>query len=121
VRRIALIYRALALILVVSFAAVSVAAQGTGDWVALSAEGIKSTLTGAVLDYPNAWQDFRASGKTLYNAGQDSWGNWRVDANQYCSQWPPRDLWDCYDVARNGGEIRFTGAQGDETIGTMRK
>ena len=90
-------------------------------WVALDDAGISKALVGRTLEYANAWQDFRASGKTLYNAGSDSWGNWRVEADHYCSQWPPRDLWDCYKVEQSGDQIKFIGRHGDETIGTYRK
>lgn len=91
------------------------------EWRSLDEAGIRAALSGQVLDYETAWQDFRASGKTLYNAGEDSWGNWRVQNDQYCSQWPPRDLWDCYDVAQSGARIRFTGAYEDVTIGVLRR
>jgi len=90
-------------------------------WQELNGVEIEKVLTGITLDYAFTWQDFRASGKTLYNAGADSWGNWRVEGNQYCSQWPPRDLWDCYWVLRAGDHIRFTGKHGDITDGCIRK
>lgn len=96
-------------------------AQEADDWTELDANGITDTLTGITLDYDAAWQDFRASGNTLYNAGENSWGNWRVENDQYCSQWPPRDLWDCYDVARADDQIRFTGVFDDVSIGVIRK
>lgn len=120
-RRIAQIYRALPLVFLTSFTASGATAQQAAGWTSLSGDEIKSNLIGAVLDYPNAWQDFRGSGKTLYNAGADSWGNWRIDADRYCSQWPPRDLWDCYDVALRGDEVRFTDAFGEASIGVIRK
>jgi len=96
-------------------------AQGADDWRTLSGPEITDTLIGVTLDYESAWQDFRESGKTLYNSGGNSWGNWRVEGDQYCSQWPPRDLWDCYDVAISGAKVRFTGAFEDVSIGTLRK
>ncbi|MEP5151846.1 hypothetical protein [Planktotalea sp.] len=120
-RRIALIYRGLPLLLVTLLVPAAALAQENETWTALDGDQIKEVFVGVVLDYPNAWQDFRASGKTLYNAGEDSWGNWRVESDQYCSQWPPRDLWDCYDVARRGDDIRFTDAQGNHSIGTIRQ
>ncbi len=99
----------------------ALSAQIEENWRALSGAEISAVLTGITLDYETAWQDFRASGKTLYNAGENSWGNWRVEADQYCSQWPPRDLWDCYDLAISGDTIRFTGAFEDESFGVIRK
>ncbi|MCD2359449.1 hypothetical protein [Sulfitobacter mediterraneus] len=82
-------------------------------WTPLSGAEISAALTGKVVQYGSAWQDFRASGKTLYNAGRDSWGYWRVEGYQYCSQWPPSDLWACYDMTRQGDRLRFIGAAGD--------
>jgi len=82
-------------------------------WTPLSGAEISAALTGRVVQYASAWQDFRALGKTLYNAGRDSWGYWRVEGDQYCSQWPPSDLWACYDMTGNGDRLRFIGAAGD--------
>jgi hypothetical protein len=89
------------------------------DFVPLSGSEIDTALTGRELLYENgAQQDFRASGRTLYNAGRDSWGYWGVREDQYCSMWPPSDIWACYDMARSGNVIRFTGEAGDITVGT---
>ena len=87
-----------------------------GDvWAPLSGSEIREALTGRTLQYETAWQDFRASGKTLYNAGSDSWGNWRIEDDQYCSQWPPNDLWACYEMERSGDRLRFVGPNNDIT------
>lgn len=91
------------------------------EWTALTGPQIERSLADKTVDYDAAWQVFRPSGKTLYNAGKDSWGNWRVQDAQYCSQWPPGELWDCYGVAQRGDQIRFIGAHGDITTGTFRK
>ena len=86
------------------------------DWVALSGDEIRAALEGRALVYKNAEQDFRASGKTLYQTnGQDSWGNWRIQGDQYCSQWPPSDLWACYGFEQNGAAVRFVGAHNEIT------
>ena len=50
--------------------------------------------------------------------GRESWGEWRVDDNQYCSQWPPQGLWACYHMDRSGDKIRFIGTGDDITVGT---
>jgi len=84
-------------------------------WTPLSGEEISAALTGRTLQYANAWQDFRASGRTLYNAGEESWGYWHVSGDQYCSMWPPSDLWACYDMARQGDHLRFIGTGDDIT------
>jgi len=93
---------------------VSAAAQ---DWQPLDGEQIALALTDKKLTYEDATQHFYASGRTLYNAGQDSWGYWAVRGNQYCSQWPPADGWDCYDMAARGDAVRFIGPDGSVTDG----
>lgn len=79
---------------------------------------IRAALEGRKLQYDNACQDFRKSGRTLYNAGRDSWGYWRVEGDQYCSQWPPHDLWACYKMDRRGERLRFVGRGDDITEAT---
>ncbi|WP_370402047.1 hypothetical protein [Sulfitobacter sp. JB4-11] len=83
-------------------------------WQKLSGAQITAALTGRALQYDTAWQDFRASGRTLYHAGRDSWGYWRVEADQYCSMWPPSDLWACYAMERAGDRLRFIGIGADD-------
>jgi len=90
------------------------------EWKLLDDSDIKTALSGQALDYETAWQEFTDSGRTLYNAGRDSWGYWEVRGDKYCSQWPPADGWACYGVARNDNLIRFTGDSGDHTIGKLR-
>ena len=86
------------------------------DWQRLDGDAIGLALTAGHLTYANgAWQEFRPSGRTLYNAGEDSWGYWRVVGDQYCSQWPPSNLWACYDIEMAGKSLRFVGASGDIT------
>ena len=93
------------------------------DWNALDAAGIAEALTGRTLQYENAWQDFRASGRTLYNAGQDSWGTWTTRGDRYCSQWPPSATWSCFDVdiSADSTKVRFRGDGSDVTVGTYVK
>lgn len=92
------------------------------DWHAVTQDSLHAALAGRTVVYANARQDFRASGKTLYTAGEPSWGNWEARADgQYCSQWPPGRGWDCYDVElrADGARIRFIGASGDVTEGAF--
>ena len=91
-------------------------------WQPLDAESISKALAGRTLQYDAAWQDFRASGRTLYNAGADSWGTWTTRGDQYCSQWPPSATWNCFAVAlsEDGTQIRFEGPSNDITIGTYK-
>lgn len=89
------------------------------EWRAMTGAEITAALTGQRLQYDSAWQVFHTSGRTLYNAGTDSWGNWRIDGDAYCSQWPPSDGWACYTVARDTdtGDLQFNGASGDVAVG----
>jgi len=95
-------------------------APHTSVWAPMSGAQIKEALTGRALQYASAHQDFRASGRTRYVAGRESWGYWRVEGDAYCSQWPPSDLWACYSMARRGDALRFIGASGDTTDATYR-
>lgn len=101
--------------LMMALLAAPVAAEG---WEPLRGDEIRAALEGRKLQYANAWQDFRSSGRTLYNAGKDSWGYWRVEGDQYCSMWPPQDLWSCYKLDRQGDRLRFVGDRDDVTEAT---
>ena len=93
-------------------------AAWAAPWDVLDGPGIVQALTGRTIAFENATQDFRASGRTLYVfGGRDSWGYWRIEGDRYCSQWPPSDLWACYDVALSGGNVRFVGPSGDVSDG----
>lgn len=95
------------------------AADGFG---LLDGPQIETALTDRALVYDDgATQDFRASGRTLYNAGRDSWGYWAVRGDQYCSQWPPTDGWYCYDVSQNGDVVRFIAEDGSFSVGTYTR
>lgn len=84
----------------------------------LDGVGITVALTDRVLVYDGgAVQDFRASGRTLYDSGSPSWGYWEVRGDQYCSLWPPSAVWECYTVEDMDGAIVFVGASGDRTTG----
>lgn len=91
------------------------AAAGDPEWRPMTGPQITAALIGNVLDYGDKWQDFRASGRTLYFAGSESWGYWGVREDRYCSMWPPSDLWACYDMQRAGDRLRFVGDAGDIT------
>ena len=88
------------------------------QWELPEGQALHNALAGLTLRYPGGEvQEFYPSGKTLYNAGQDSWGNWRIEGDQYCSQWPPSDLWTCYDVWVDDNLIRFIDANGEFSDG----
>jgi hypothetical protein len=81
-------------------------------WVKVeTSDGILAALDDKALQYAAAKQIFYVSGKTLYDAGRPSWGNWRPQGGQYCSEWPPNARWDCYDlyVSADGLKVRFVG------------
>ena len=107
------------------FAAVLLGAGpvSAADWRGLEGDEIRAVLTGKTVEYESAWQDFRASGATLYNAGADSWGRWDVQNGRYCSQWPPDASWSCYevDLSADGARVRFRGPAGDVTTGLFRR
>jgi len=88
------------------------------DWQVLTGGEIQIALEGRRLVYDSgARQEFRTSGRTLYNAGSDSWGYWEVRNDQYCSVWPPSDLWACYGLEVKPPAIRFVGSGSDVTEG----
>jgi hypothetical protein len=89
------------------------------DWVQLDDAGITAALTDRDFAYDDtATQHFHGSGRTRYTSAEPSWGYWRVESGQYCSQWPPGLEWDCYDVFGNDtGAVRWDDAYGNSTIG----
>lgn len=92
-----------------------------GDRVVLDGPGIDALLRGQVVAYAGATQAFMASGRTRYDTGTVSWGDWEVRGDQYCSQWPPANGWACYGVAADDlGGVRFTGESGDTTDGVLQ-
>ncbi len=92
------------------------AAEG---WERLDGAGVRAALEGRALVYSDGMvQDFRADGRTLY--GADSWGQWRVEGDRYCSVWPTSYRWACYDLERDGARLRFLSDDGSETVGVYR-
>ncbi|SFS07598.1 hypothetical protein [Yoonia litorea] len=96
----------------------AVPAQADG-WRVMSGAEITRALTDRTLIYSAATQRFYASGRTLYDAGRESWGYWAVRGDQYCSQWPPSDGWDFYDMATDGTQLRFIASDGSTTDGAF--
>jgi hypothetical protein len=98
---------------------ICVPAVAAAEFVALDRTAMRQVLTDQKIAYPNATQTFYASGRTLYDAGRPSWGYWRIADDQYCSQWPPSDLWACYEMARDSETIRFIAKDGSVTDGVL--
>ena len=87
-----------------------------GEVVLKNAE-ITNLLTDIVLQGESNGQQvsqiFQKSGATFYNVGAaQSQGSWKVEADQYCSVWPPNPTWACYDVARDGDKVTFISNSG---------
>lgn len=89
------------------------------DWSAMTGDEIKGALSGVTLKYARASQSFSKDGSTEYVAGRASYGQWEVRGDQYCSVWPPSDHWTCYDMMQKPGHLRFIGASGAITDGTI--
>ncbi len=90
------------------------------SWQVLSADQIAAALVSRTLGYPGgATQGFLADGATRYDTGDVSYGHWRVQGDQYCSNWSPSDRWDCYTLAvdARGLKLRFTAKDGSATLG----
>lgn len=91
-----------------------------GDWEKLGAVKITQVLSARTLAYSSTIsQKFNASGRTLYDTGTPSWGYWRVQGDQYCSQWPPQNNWTCYDlyISKDGVSIKFAGSGNNVSVG----
>ncbi|MDP5215879.1 hypothetical protein Q5Y75_01475 [Ruegeria sp. 2205SS24-7] len=85
----------------------------------LSGDEILAALTDRKLTYEGgATQIFESSMQTQYFSNGPSTGRWAVRGDQYCSVWPPSDIWACYNIEQKGDVIRFIGAGGDLTDGT---
>jgi hypothetical protein len=62
---------------------------------------------------PPSEQIFQKAGATYYSeSGNQSQGEWKILADQYCSVWPPSPTWVCYDVTRDGNNISFISPSG---------
>ena len=88
------------------------AMAGAGEET-LSGEAIMELLSGNTAignQKGTPWkQYFDASGDTLYIAeGSDpSPGKWKVADGIFCSLWPPRTEWDCYDMTGEGDNVTW--------------
>lgn len=90
-------------------------------WQPLDGAAIAEAITDRTVTYDDgATQRFYASGRTLYTFGEPSWGTWRVDADRYCSQWPPAPSWECYAVQGNSARgINFRDDYGNDFSGVI--
>lgn len=65
------------------------------------------------------FQYFAADGATQFITERASDGRWAARGGQYCSQWPPSDLWTCYDFETRGLDVRFISADGSISEGRI--
>ncbi len=105
--------------LIAVIAAICASGAVAQDWQPMTGAQISDTLTDQVLVYENATQKIFASGRTVYEASEPSWGSWAVRGDQYCSQWPPSDNWNCYSMTRLGPGVRFVDGFGNVTEGRL--
>jgi len=79
----------------------------------LTGDQIKEILSGNTVfgeQKGTPWkQYFDADGATIYISGEDapSPGRWAVREDRFCSQWPPSDKWDCYDMTGAGENVTW--------------
>jgi hypothetical protein len=96
-----------------------------------SAKAGETKLTGAemqailydkILYGKDVEQIFQKSGATFYSAGgSQSQGNWKIEGEKYCSQWPPNEAWACYDITQDGDRITFISKDGNRTEMSLTK
>lgn len=82
----------------------------------LTGAEMQSILYDKILYGKDAEQIFQKSGVTFYTAsGGQSQGNWKVEGEKYCSQWPPNQAWACYDMTQDGNKFTFISKDGNRT------
>jgi hypothetical protein len=82
----------------------------------LTGAEMQAILYDKILYGKDVEQIFQKSGATFYSAGgSQSQGNWKIDGEKYCSQWPPNEAWACYDITQDGNKITFISKDGNRT------
>ena len=88
----------------------------------LSGADMQIILSDKTLYGKDAEQIFQKSGATFYSSGGgQSQGNWKIDGDKYCSQWPPNQAWACYDMTQDGNKIAFISKDGQRTEMSVTK
>ena len=88
----------------------------------LTSEEIAALLPTIVAIGEKTRQIFSAAGPTTYtDRGRDTFGNWRVQSDEYCSQWPPAGGWSCYavDYDEAAKTLIWIDGGGQRTINTV--
>lgn len=53
-------------------------------------------------------QMFNSDGSTSFSFGRRiSDGRWKIEADDYCSKWPPSEVWECWKVETRSDGIAF--------------
>lgn len=90
------------------------------DWTLQDDAGIAAALNDRTVRYDAlTLQFFGNGGDTVYTTERSANGRWAARGGQYCSVWPPSDVWTCYDFYRAGDQVRFVGADRSESVGTI--
>lgn len=104
-------------------AAVVLPAVVSAEEVKMTGAEVSEALTDrtAIYEGGEVRQFFARSGSTPYWDGSRlTHGSWRVTGDQYCSVWPPQNVWACYDMfwTKDGGVV-WVGSAGDRYVATM--
>jgi len=60
-------------------------------------------------------QKFNGDGSTSFSFGRRiSDGRWKIEIDDYCSQWPPSDAWECWKVETRPNGFAFVSRETDE-------
>ncbi len=93
------------------------------EWTPLFEDAaIQEALADRMVRYDAlTYQIFGAAGDTQYITERASEGRWAARGGQYCSVWPPSDVWTCYDFAVSGNSVRFIGSDRSVSVGTYEE
>lgn len=93
------------------------------DWVRLLNDAaVEQAIAGRTVVYDEyTLQQFGAAGDTQFITERASSGRWAARGGQYCSVWPPSDVWTCYDLQLNGDRIRFIASDRSVSEGVFQQ
>lgn len=93
------------------------------DWEMLRDDTkITAVLAGQTVIYDAYTQQrFGPRGDTQYITERFSEGRWAARGGQYCSAWPPSELWTCYDFGVSGELVLFVAADGSLSQGRIKR
>ena len=92
---------------------------GAQDWVRQDDDGIHAALANRTLRYDAyTTQFFGKDGFTRFITERAADGQWAARDGQYCSVWPPSDVWTCYDLYVAGNRVQFIGSDRSVSTGT---